>query len=306
MQKREEANFNMFRAVYALRSDYSTLISSIPALASGFNDLQARISNISGLVSLQAAVISGIAIDKENLKAKMAILTYNYSGAARAWAAGNKDDTTYEALNLVQSVIKKKPDEVAGPACLNIYNIMNANAAALLPFGLTAAMLSELNTTISDYIAIVPLPANAINIRQTYTDNIIKSVRQGADFLKRQLDNIVRAQINANPGFVKTYFNSREIIDPPTNSTTFKITVWEDDGTGKPGAQAVSGARCEVIGIADKVTHTDSEGKAALSKFKKGNYTLLVTADGYAPVQRLISIGLGETKEVAFILIRNE
>jgi hypothetical protein len=302
MQKREEANFNMFRAVYAIRSDYSALISSIPALASGFNNLQARISSISGLISLQAAVISGIAVDKETLKAKMASLTYNYSGTARAWAADNEDDTSYEALNLVQSMIKKLPDEVAGPACMNIYNILNANSAALLPFGLTAAMLSELNTSISDYTAIVPLPANAINIRQTYTENIIKSVRQSASFLKRQLDNIVRAQINTNSDFVKTYFNSREIIDPPTNSTTFKITVWEDDGTGKPGAKTIAGARFEVIGIADKVTHTDSEGKAALSKFRKDTYTLLVTADGYSPVQKLISIGLGETKDLTFTL----
>jgi hypothetical protein len=234
----------------------------------------------------------------------MAVLTYNYSGAGRAWAAGNEDETTYKALNLVQSKIKKMPDEVAGPACLNIYNILNANSVALLPFGLSAAMLSELNTAISDYIAIVPLPANAINIRQTYTDNIIKSVRQGSSFLKRQIDNIVRSQININSDFVKSYFNSREIIDPPTNSTTFKITVWQDDGTGNRSAHAIAGARFEVIGIADKVTHTDSEGKASLSKFKKDNYTLLVTADGYTPVQKIISIGLGETKEIEFILAR--
>ena len=304
MKAREESIFNMFRATHQVRVDNDIFVLTIPMLDSTFVELKNRIANITGLVSLQAAVINGIAIDKEDLKEKMARLTYNYAGPGRAWAASNDDDTTYQSLNLVPSKIKKLADDVAGPACQNLYNTLNANALTLVPFGLTAAMLLELNTVITDYIAIVPLPTNAINIRQTYTDNISDKIKDTSLFLERQLDNIVRGQINTNADFVSTYFNGREIIDPPTNSTTFKIEVYESGSSGATRGHAVINARIEVVGVIDKVTYTDNDGKAELKQFKKDTYTLLVTADGYQPSQQIVQIGLGETKELTFLLTK--
>jgi hypothetical protein len=298
MTAEQEASYNMFRDTHQVRTDNDAFVLTIPQMDSLFNDLKLRIANISGLASLQSQVIVGISIDKEKLKQKMATLQFNYAGPGRAWAAGNNDDTTYEALNIKVTTVMRTRDDLAGPLVLNIYNLLNANAAALLPFGLTPAMLNELNTTISDYTAIVPLPANAINIRQTYTTNIENKIKDTSLFLERQLDNIVRGQFIANPDFVSTYFNSREIIDPPTNSTTFKVTVLED-GTNNPIFQAA----IEAVGKA-KFTQTDIDGKGELKQFKKDTYTILVSKAGYNPSQQIVPIGLGETKELTFKLVK--
>jgi hypothetical protein len=164
-------------------------------------------------------------------------------------------------------------------------------------------MLNELDTAITDYVAIVPLPTNAINIRQTYTDNISERIKDTALFLERQLDNISRVQINANSDYVKTYFNGREIIDPPTNSTTFKIFVYEFDPTqpNQRGGRAIANVRAMVLNT-DRVTHTDEDGKCVLKQFRKGEYTIHVSKDGYIPEQQTVMIGLGDTKELTFFL----
>lgn len=298
MKSQQEAIFNMFRTTQEVGNDNSVFINTIPELLAGFTALGARISNISGLISLQASVISGISVDKNDLKETMAKLTYNYSGPGRAWAAKNNDDQNYNAMNISISKIKQTPDDQAGPVCQNVHGLLNTNAVALVPFGLTAAMINELNTAITDYIAIVPLPANAVNTRQTYTTNLDERIKQTSEFLDRLLDNIVRGQINANPDFVTTYFNGREIIDAPVNSTTFKITVLES-GINAP----ILGARAEALSTS-RIAFTDVNGKCELKQFKKGTYTILVSAPGFNPSQQIVPIGLGETKELTFSLTR--
>jgi len=298
MTSQQESIFNMLRSTNQIGLDNTIFINTIPAMKTAFTDLKNQVASISGLISLQAAVLSGIALDKAQLKEKMARLTYNYSGPGRAWAAQGGDDTNYNALNVSESKIKNAADDVAGPVCINEYNILNANAVALVPFGLSPAMLNELNTTINDYITIVPLPNNAINLRQTYTTNIENQIKDSSEFLDRVLDNIVRGQINANADFVSNYFFAREIIDPPKHSTTFKITVLES-----PGDAPVLGAKAEAVGTT-KIAFTDAAGFCELKQFLKDTYTILVTAPGFNPEQQIVPIGLGETKELTFHLTR--
>ena len=294
----QEAIFNMFRSANQVGLDNAPILATVPELLNGFGKLNHNITTITGLASLQASVLSGIAVDKTQLKEKMARLTYNYAGPGRAWAASLSDNATYDALNLSESKIRHMADDIAGPACQNIYTILNTNAVVLVPFGLSPAMLLELNTTITDYIAIVPLPNNAINLRQTYGTNIENLLKSTTDFLNRQLDNIVRGQINANPDFVSTYFNSREINDPPVHSTTFKVNVFELVG-GAP----ILEARVEAVGTG-KITFTDVNGYGELKQFPKDTYTILVSKDGFTPEQQIVPIGLGETKELTFKLAR--
>lgn len=296
MTGRQESTFNMFRDVQLTGADNQAFVNTVPALKTGFLTLKANNANISGLASLQAKVLSGISIDKNALKNSMAGFTYNYAGAGRAWAASNNDNTTYKALDISITKIKQSPDDLAGPVCQNVYDILNANAPALVPFGLSPAMLGELLSSINDYVASVPLPDNAVNNRQTYTTNLETAISGNSKFLDTQLDNIVRTQTNINHDFVTTYFNSREIIDPPSHPTTFKINV--QDGSGNP----VLNAKAEVTGTA-KFNYTDASGNTEVKGFKKGVYSILVTHAQFQPSQQdNIAMGLGETKSFNFIL----
>lgn len=292
----QEAIYNMIRSANQIGLDNAAYVLTIPQMNGAFTGLQTRINNLAGLISLQAAVISGISVDKNDLKETMARLTFNYAGPGRAWAAQNNDDTTYNALNVSEAKLKAAADDVAGPVCTGIYNILNTNAALLVPFGLLPAMLGELNNAILDYIAIVPLPHNAVNQRKTYTTNIDSQIKDASDFLDRQLDNIVRGQINANPDFVSDYFNAREIIDPPVHSTTFKITV-----VNAAGSVPLLNAKAEMVGTT-KIAFTDLNGLCELKQFKGDTYTVLVTLPGFVPSQQIVEIKTGETIELTFTL----
>ncbi|MBI4931996.1 MAG: carboxypeptidase regulatory-like domain-containing protein [Bacteroidetes bacterium] len=303
MNSQQEARFNMFGTVAKVGTDNSTFIATIPELQNGFNTNQTVIATLSGLASLQAQVINGIAIDKKDLKKVMATFAFNYSGPGRAWAAKLGNDEIFQALNISISKIRETLDGLAAPIAQNMYNISNANAATLIPFGLTAAMLGELLASINDYTAIVPLTGGAINNRQTYTQNIDDVIKKHLLFLERQLDSLVVAQSNANPDFVSTYKNSREIIDPPKHSTTFKILVLEQTATPRTTQPApIEGAKVQAVNTA-KVAFTDASGNTELKEFRKGIYSILVTSPNHTPVQQdNISIGLGQTKTLTFSL----
>jgi hypothetical protein len=295
----QESIFNMFRDTLKTGRDNQVFVNTIPQMKAGFDSLEDSINLLLGLASLQARVLTGISIDTNELKESMAHNAFNYGGPGRAWADANSDSATYNALNISEAKIKAAKSDLAGPIAMNIYNILNTNAAALVPYGLTAAQISELLGNINDYIAAVPLSSNAINLRQTYTSNIETAIRKGSDFLERQLDNIMRGQVNNNQDLVSTYFNSREIIDPPKQSTTFNILAL-DAATNLP----LLNAKAEAIAQA-KFAFTDVNGFCALKQFPKGIYSILVTLAGYNPLQiDNIPIGLGETKDLTFRLTK--
>ena len=305
MNSRQESHFNMFTSVNKVGTDNATFVATIPELQNDFAANSAVIATLSGLASLQAQVINGIAIDKKDLKKVMATFAFNYSGPGRAWAAKLGNDEIFQALNISFSKIMKAEDGLAGPIVQNMYNILNANAATLLPYGLTPAMLGQLLSSINDYTAIVPLTGGAVNNRQTYTTNIDNLIKRHLLFLERQLDSLVVAQFNANPDFVSTYKNSREIIDPPKRSTTFKILVLEQSATPKATQPTpIAGAKVQAVGTA-KFAFTDETGNCELKEFRKGIYSILVTSPNHTPVQQdNISIGLGKTKSLTFTLPR--
>lgn len=302
MTSAQESRFNMFRSVAVVGEQNAPFIASIPELQNGFDTNATAIQTLSGLASLQAQVISGIALDKKQLKATMATFAFNYSGPGRAWANSLGNDENFNALNIPPSKIKAAADDLAGPIVQNMYNLLNANAATLVPFGLTHAMLGELLASINDYTAIVPLTGGAINNRQTYTTNIENLISGHLLFLERQLDSLVIGHFNTQPDFTGTYKNSREIIDPPKQSTTFKILV-QAQAQGGRTPQPIVNAKAEALNTA-KFAFTDAKGNVELKEFKKGVYSILVTHPGHTPLQQDdISIGLGETKSLTFTMI---
>lgn len=299
----------MFASVNKVGTDNAAFINTIPKLQAGFNTNSAVMATLSGLASLQAQVISGITIDKKDLKEAMANLAFNYSGPGRAWAEENGNDEIFKKLNISKSKILKAEDGLAGPIVQNMYDILNTNAATLIPFGLTAAMLGQILASINDYTAQVPLTTAAVNNRQTYTTNIEKLIKKHLKFLERQLDSLVAPHFNTQPDFVSTYTNSREIIDPPTQSTTFKILVLEQSPSllaapaPVPTPVPIVNAKAQAVGAA-KFAFTDETGNCELKGFPKGIYSILVTSPNHTPVQQdNISIGLGQTKSLTFTLL---
>jgi hypothetical protein len=293
----QEALYNMFRDTNKVGTDNPAILVAVPKMGTVFTELGNRINNISGLISLQAQVLTGMAIDKEQLKEVMATLQYNYAGPGRAWADENGSDANYNALNISKSKVLRTRDDQAGPVAQNVFNLLNTNSAALVAYGLSAAQLLELQNAINDYVASVPLPISGINQRQTYTQNIEIAINDTSKLLNRRLDNLVRGQVNIYGDFHSTYFNSREIIDPPTKPTTFNIRVERSDDS-----TPILQAKAEAVGTI-KVAFTDGNGQCALKQFKKGVYTILVTKPGFHPIQQIVEIGLGQVKNLTFRLV---
>ncbi len=100
------------------------------------------------------------------------------------------------------------------PACSNIYNALNDNSKVLKTFGITAGNISDLQTAIDDYQAILVSPRNAITQRSAHGAAISNLFKQANDILKNQLDKMaVQFKTTAETFFV-AYKKNRAIVGP--------------------------------------------------------------------------------------------
>ncbi|MFN0081861.1 MAG: hypothetical protein ACKVOM_05035 [Ferruginibacter sp.] len=91
------------------------------------------------------------------------------------------------------------------------------DVAALLDYGVTAAMVTAFQTSITNYTNASPSTQAA---KTTENAKIKDTIKLADDVLKSGMDKLVVTFKAANPNFVSTHFNARVIINPQTSTKT--------------------------------------------------------------------------------------
>jgi hypothetical protein len=208
----------MYHAVEFFCNTNIAIINTKPAFAAAF---AAFVSKITVLVGSQAIVLNptlGIAKDKSALKKILCKTASDIASLVFAYANKTNNQTLSQQVNYSFTRLYRKPSISTAVTCKNIYDLANNNLAALEFYGVTVAMLSALQTAISNYSDSVPKPQNAKATKQTANANIKKLIKEVDKILKNEMDKLVVGFKTANPNFVITYFNIRVIIDPAGTS----------------------------------------------------------------------------------------
>lgn len=272
---RQEAKFNMYRATETHIADNATIIAANPAFQTAFNKFKTNNVAISGTAQQKSGALTGIAVDKTNFRETLCQTAAKIAGYIYAYASANNNNTLKNEMNLPVTKIRRARDEELAPRCQNIHDRGVELLTELADFGVTAPILANLQTAITNYAAEIPKPRTALSGRKTVTANLAAIFRENDDILKNQMDKLIEIFREDNPDFVQTYESNRIIIDPSTTTTQLKGIV-----TNVADNSPVKNATITIV-EASKSAKTNTTGKYSIKPLAPGKYTVRTDAAGF-------------------------
>ena len=303
MNAKQDAKLSMYRAIAAYCDENTTIISTNAAFLAAFGDFKANIADINVAAQQEAAVITGITIDKNQSKQTLCNLTTEMAAMIYAYAATVGNNTLKMEVDFPVSALMKLRDDQLVPRCQNVRETGEANLAALADYGVTAANLQAVQAAIDDYSAIIAKPRTAIIDRKMQGAAIDGLFEANDSILKDRMDKLVIAFKAANPEFVQTYEAMRRVVKPPTTVTQLSCTI-TDKTTAAPIKNATVTATpnpTEPPDNADSVPYTalsDQLGKYSIKPIHNGTYTITITALGYPNFVTELEIIMGELNDL--------
>lgn len=266
----QENKLSMYRVVEKLLDDNSIIWNGTPAFVTTKNAFSSKIAAISTASQQQQTINTGIATDKKLLKISLINIAAPVAAAVIAYASQTNNNELLNAVNFTQSQLAGTRDDMLGDRCQIIHTKANANLLALAPYGITAPVLTTLQTAITTYTAKVPAPTTAKQSKKTATINIRNLFKETDVILKLQLDKLMLVYKTTNSDFYNNYIGAREIINLGATHTKMEVTVYSVDGSAIEGAYALLLQNNIILYSAT----SGADGKIVFPKVKPGTYAL--------------------------------
>lgn len=310
MNAKQDAKLSMYRAIAALCDGSAPIVSKNVAFVAALGDFKTNIAAINTAAQQEAAVITGITIDKNRSKQTLCASTAEMAAMIYAYAATVGNNTLKMEADFPVSGLMKLRDDQLVPRCQNIHDTGETNREALADYGVTKANLADLQTAIDDYSAVIAKPRAAITNRKMQGETLDQLFEANDAILKDRMDKLAQTFRAANPDFVQTYEATRRVIKPPTTVTQLKGVI-TDKTTRAPIKNAhvtATPAASDSPDNADQTpftTNTDPTGAYSFKPLPHAEYSLTVTAPGYTGYEAgNIDVKMGEINTVDVELVK--
>lgn len=275
----QTAKLLMAKGVSAFLEENTAIISAVAAIVTAFDALKAKIIGIDDTAELNSLSIAGITTDKRNSKGNVCILTSDIAGMMSAYAAATGNNELKQETNLSVSKLKRKADAELIQTCQAIHDLANEIRTELADYGVTGAMISELQQKINEFAAEAPKPRTAISVRKTRREIINQQFDELDEILNDRLDALMGNFRTSHPEFYRTYFNLREIHDPATTPTQLKGVI-----TDNADNSLLKNAIITIVEL-NKTAKSDTQGEYLFKPVAFGTYSVTVTKEGYQDFQ---------------------
>lgn len=290
MTSKQEAKLNMYNAVLAFCDQFHSTVDTIPAFTTAVDDFIAQKDQIDTIAQQEAIIITGITINKANLKKTMVASATSIASAGFAYATSVNNPVLKEKFKFTSSDFQRFKDDELPLIVQNIHDDANAVAAQLVAFGITAPMLTAFQTEITNYSNAVPSPRNAASQRKALRELLVTYFKEADLILKERMDKLALQFKTSDPEFYNSYRNNRIIINAPTSASAAAGVV-----KAVTVDVAIPGVAVTVTGQPYNTT-TGADGSYSLKIPVPGLYTINFTKAGYTPLQiPNVLIKLGET-----------
>jgi Carboxypeptidase regulatory-like domain len=297
MNATQEAKLNMYRATQKHCNDNPTIIASVPAFKTAIDNLNTIIASIIATAQQQDVITKGIAIDKAQSKKTLCQLAADIAAPIIAFAAANSNNQLLKEVSFTNSDLIRTKDDLLAPRCQNILDAAQANLAALGAYGISAASVATLQSTIKNYQIIVPNPRNAAAQKATINTNLKNLFKEADNILKLQLDKTIVSLKATQPNFVSTYKSNRIILDPSKTTTALKGTI-----QSSADKSFIAGATILVVETETKVV-SNNLGEYEIKPVSIGQYTITVSAPKYNNTTvKEVSIKQGQSNKLDIVL----
>ena len=313
MNINQEDKFSMYYVVKNTCEKYQTTWTTNAVFAATYNLWVAKIPLIEQNRDAQTLETTGITTDKTAKRNSMTEKTLFMINRLQSYANVVNNPELLESIKYSASDLKKSRDTDVVGICNTVLAKANANAAAIATYGVTAAMITELQAAITAYSATLAKPKAAKSQTKTATENLTKLFKEADELLVKRLDLDIELFKTSKPEFYSQYKTARIII-PTGGGATSVLGSVNLAGSGEPLKGVSFTFVAETNGMMKTAAATETtkpivKKSADKGKFRatlpENTYKVIVEKIGYKKQEVTITVVNGETTNLNIELEKN-
>ena len=312
MNANQENKLSMYYVVKNTCEKYQSTWASSAAFAATYNLWVAKIPLIEQNRDFQTSATTGVTTDTTAKRLTMIDKALFMANRLQSLANVTNNAELLESVQYTATDLKKgRGIDVIG-ICNAILAKANANAPSLVNYGVTAAMITDLQAAITAYSTSLAKPKAAISQTKTATENLATLFKESYDLLTKRLDLDIELFKTSKPDFYSQYKTARIIISTggsassvlgsvtsagsgePLKGVTFTFVI---ENNGPPKAATTGTAKPFVKKSAEK-----GKFRASLAE---GTYRVTVGKIGFKEQEVDILVAKGETTNLKIELEKN-
>lgn len=214
MRTKEINRVNMIRTTCAYCDDNAAATVAIANYAAVVAEIKNKLALIDQLNIVGGGTSTGVTIDANNVRNTMMLLTDKLCNGLQAYGGAMNNNTVIAGAKYNLYLLRRLAKDSVDDVCEGIYNLANANAAALSGYGVSATDISDTLTAIGLYRAAIDNPRQKIIQQKVANEQIPPMIKDVIDnLLVRRLDKLTNTLRLSNPSYVDGYYGARTIID---------------------------------------------------------------------------------------------
>lgn len=296
MKKEQEDTLNMYQSTFdILVANAATYAANLP-FTTAVGNLDTAIEAIGDLRDQQEEDTKGVTEDKQNNRQTLEEETYTIASVIIFYASGINNRTLLQKVNFTRSELSRARDNELPGMSEQVHQAAVANAAAILPFGVTATMITDLNTSLQTYVDSISKPRAAISDNSAATEQLPQLFADTTKLLEESLDKGMELYRVSASAFYAAYFNARIIVNSPTHKRALEV-VFIDSLTEK----IITHVKVRVGSINRR---SSKLGRIFIQNLTEGAHTLKAFLPGYKNAEQDFNIISGETTKLTVIMDR--
>lgn len=312
MNNNQEDRFSMCYGVKNTLEKYRDVWITNAVFAATYNLWSDIIPKIEANRDTQLLEIAGITKDKLTKRAVLIEKTLFIENRIQSYANVINSEELKDSVQYSASDLKKSRDTTLIGICNGVLAKATANAAAISGYGVSEAMISELQVAITAYLNTIAKPKAAQSQAKTATQNLVALFKEADLLLTKRLDLDIELFKKSHPDFYSQYKTARMIISTGGSSTAVLGSVSNAE-SGEPLKGVAFTFVAETVGsmraATGKMLKPVVKKSAAKGKFRatlpENTYRVIVEKMGYQKQELTVSVANGERTKLNVELVKN-
>ena len=213
MNDRLENKLTMYKAVETLMDNNAAKTGPITALATSITNFKNLIGEIETAEQEKQTATTGKTASKGEAEAILISEAVTIAAGMKALGSVTNDKELLEAGSETKSSLYGTRDTDLVTKTQQIYNYANTNAAALADYGITPAMITSLQTRITEFNAALGTREESMALKVAAGAEVEGSFSDADNILVNQMDKMMEVFRESDTQFYNEYKNARVIRD---------------------------------------------------------------------------------------------
>jgi len=211
MKRIEENKLVMFKAVQAVLAKNHTAVDTLPALVSSQDGFTTLINKITETDRELGTVTVGKVASKDKVEKALTAALLSLKGALASYARKTNNTELSLLVKFTKSSLKELGDTDLENTAKTVLEIVEANKAALVTYGVDEAEITAFNETVANFKSSTAETKTSFSEKSGARVSLTELFKEGDAILKDELDNLMLRMQSKYPDFYKAYKSARVI-----------------------------------------------------------------------------------------------